>query len=152
MAERAQITKTQAVRDYLETHPEAMSSEIAVALGEQGITITRGHVSNIKTKLSKAQGAVPRRAKKTRKKAARKTTRKKAVVDMAAPAVVEKPVKSADVVTLEQVKRVATAITYMGGHHRVMEVLEVIRELGGVKKFKDVVDAMQSASYDDIPF
>ena len=31
-------------------------------------------------------------------------------------------------------------------------MLEVIKELGGVKKFKDLVEAMTVTSTDDIPF
>jgi hypothetical protein len=35
---------------------------------------------------------------------------------------------------------------------RMTEVLEVIKELGGMKKFKDLAEAMSATSTDDIPF
>jgi hypothetical protein len=35
---------------------------------------------------------------------------------------------------------------------RVTEVLAAIKELGGVKKFKDLAEAMSVTGTDDIPF
>ena len=132
MAKRPEISKTQAVHDYLSTHPEAMSGEIAAALTKQGFEIKPGYVSNIKTKLNKTR--------KTKKKA-----KKQAAPAEAAPAIVEKPAKAGDTFTLEQVQKVAQAIGRIGGQHRVSELLEVIWELGGVKKFKDLAEAMATA-------
>jgi len=40
----------------------------------------------------------------------------------------------------------------MGGFQRVIEVLEIIKEAGGVKKFKDLAEAMTVPSTDEIPF
>ena len=57
MAKKQKVNKTQAVRDYLKTHPKAMSGEIAAALTKQGIKITAGHVANIKTQINKARTA-----------------------------------------------------------------------------------------------
>ena len=71
----------------------------------------------------------------------------------AAPAVVEKPTKPADTITLDHVKKVAQTVKVIGGLPRVLEVLDVIKELGGVKKFKDLAEAMTATdSTDDIPF
>src|SRR5271157_5243159 len=53
-----------------------------------------------------------------------------------APAAVERPTKPNDTITLEQVKKVAQTVKTLGGLQRATEVLEVIRELGGAKKFK----------------
>jgi hypothetical protein len=139
MAKKQVLNKTQAVRDYLATHPGAMSSEIAAALAKQGIKITRGHVANIKTKINKTHKA-------------RKTAKKPAVVVAAAPVAVEKPAKAADAITLDQVKKVSQAMRTLGGFQRVLEVLDVIREMGGVKKFKDLAEAMSVPTMDDIPF
>jgi hypothetical protein len=50
MAKRGKGTKAYAVREYLKQHPEAKSSEVAEALTKQGVTITAGHVANIKSK------------------------------------------------------------------------------------------------------
>ncbi len=70
----------------------------------------------------------------------------------AAPAVVEKPTKPAETITLDHVKKVAQTVKVIGGLPRVLEVLDVIMELGGVKKFKDLAEAMTATSTDDIPF
>jgi len=139
MAKKQKVNKSQAVRDYLKSHPGAMSSEIASALTKQGIKITAGHVANIKTQINKARTA-------------KKAAKKQAAAEAAAPAAVEKPTKAADTVTLDQVKKVAQTIQAIGGFKRVTEVLEVIRELGGVRKFKDLAEAMSATETDDIPF
>ena len=120
MAKKQTVTnKTQAVRDYLKTHPTAKSGEIATALNDQGIKIKPSHVSNIKTKLNKT---------------------KKKPVEEVAPVVAEK--KNGGTITLEQVRKVAQMVKAMGGFQRTTEVLDVIRELGGMKKFKDLAEAM----------
>ena len=59
-----------------------------------------------------------------------------------APAVVEKPATNGSTITLEQVKKVAHTIQTLGGFQRVTEVLAVIKDLGGVKKFKELAEAM----------
>lgn len=141
MAKKQAVTKTQAVRDYLKANPKAMSKEIAAALTKQGIKINAGHVANIKTKINKES-------------ATKKAAKKPAVAVAAAPAVLEKPTNGGTI-TLEQVKKVACTIKTLGGFQRVIEVLEVIKELGGVKKFKDLAEAMsvpETVTDNDIPF
>jgi len=138
MAKKLKVSKTQAVRDYLKAHPEAKSGEIAKALTKQGIKITPNYVSNIKTTINKAG---------SKKKAAKKP----AAVE-AAPTVVETPAKNGGTITLDQVKKVAHTIKTLGGFHRVSEVLDVIKELGGMKKFKDLAEAMAVPETDGIPF
>jgi hypothetical protein len=142
MAKKPQVSKTQAVRDYLKTHPGAMNKEIATALIKQGITITPGHVATIKTIDNKAR-------------AAKKAAKKQAAVEeaaAAAPAVIEKPANSGDTITLERVKKVAQTIKTVGGFKRVIEVLDVIKASGGVKKFRELAEAMSVPETDDIPF
>ena len=51
------MSKTQAVLDYLKTHPAAVPSEIATALNKQSIKITPSYVATIKMKIYKT--AVP---------------------------------------------------------------------------------------------
>ena len=144
MAKRTKISKTQVVYDYLLAHPGAMPVEIVAALKEQGIKMSRMHVSAIKTKLKKT--GAPKKA--TKQPVAAET-----------PVVVEKPTNGGTV-TLEQIKKVAHTITMIGGYWRVTQVLEVIKELGGVKKFRDLAEAMTvtemetatAASTDDLPF
>ena len=142
MAKKPTTNKTQAVRDYLKDHPGAMSKEIAAALTKQGIKINASHVANIKTKINKAN--------KTKKAA-----RKPAVAVAAAPAVppaVEKPTKNGDAITLELVKKVARTIKTIGGFQRMLDVIEVIKESGGVKKFKELAEAMTVTETDAIPY
>ena len=82
MAKKQAVSKTQAVRGYLNAHPGAGCREIAAALEEQGIKITFGHVATIKAVLYET--AAP-----------------------TASPVVEKP---AGTLTLDQIKMVAQAI------------------------------------------
>ena len=69
-----------------------------------------------------------------------------------APVAVEKPAKPADTITLDQVKLVAQTVKSLGGLQRATEVLEVIKELGGAKKFKELAAAISATSTDDVPF
>ncbi len=61
-----------------------------------------------------------------------------------APAVAdpETPAKPASTVTLEQIKAVGQMVKTIGGFRRLHEMLGVIKEVGGVKKFKDLLEAM----------
>ena len=60
----------------------------------------------------------------------------------ATPAPVE---KAANTVTVEQVRAVAQTVKVIGGSDRLNELLGLIRELGGLKKFKELLDAMTVA-------
>jgi short-subunit dehydrogenase involved in D-alanine esterification of teichoic acids len=142
MAKKAKISKTQAVRDYLKDHSGAMNVEIAAALSKQGITITPAHVGTIKTIDKKAHAA---------RKAAKKSAAVEATASVA-PAVVEKPATNGSTITLEQIKKVACTIRTLGGYQRMTEVLDVIKEMGGVKKFRDLAEAMTATAADAIPF
>ena len=135
---KKQVNKSQAVRDYLSAQPDAMPKDVMAALAKEGIKVSRVLVSTVKSKFNKVS---------TAKKAAKKP----AAAVAAAPAVVEKPTNGGTI-TLEQVKKVACTIKTLGGFQRVTEVLEVIKELGGVKKFKDLAEAMSVPATDDIPF
>jgi arginine repressor len=137
MAKKQKANKTQAVRDYLKTHPKAMSGEIATELNKQGIKVTPNYVSNIKTKL-----------KKSRKP--RKAAKQTQIVDTVEVAT-EKPVKNGTL-TLDQVKKVSQLMKTLGGFPRVVEVLDVVRDLGGVKKFKELAAAIAATEPNDMPF
>ncbi|MGA2063312.1 MAG: hypothetical protein ABSG67_22810 [Thermoguttaceae bacterium] len=127
MAKKQKVNKTQTVRGYLKVHPKAMSGEIAAALKKQGIKITPKHVANIKAKINKA-----RTVKKLAKQKAAPVTEPAAPVE-----------KAANTVTVEQVKAVAQTIKAIGGFDRLNELLGLIREVGGLRRFKDLLDAMQ---------
>ena len=139
MPKKQKVNKSQAVRDYVKTHPKAMSGEIATALTKQGIKITPGHVANIKTKINKVRTA-------------KRVAKHQAAVEVAAPAVVENTVKAAATVTLEHVKAVALAVKTLGGSARLYELLGLIKEVGGLKKFKDLLEAISGTETDEIPF
>jgi uncharacterized Zn finger protein (UPF0148 family) len=68
------------------------------------------------------------------------------------PTPAEKPVKAGDTITIEQVKAVAKTIGTIGGFARLNELLGLIREVGGMKKFKDLLEAMSAAEAAPIPF
>jgi arginine repressor len=142
MAKKQAVSKTQAVRDYLKTQPEATRGEIAAALAKQGIKITPSHVANIKSKLKKMRHA--RRAVATKPAAAPTPT----------PATVaaEKPTKNGDTITLDQIRAVAQTVKAVGGSTRLNELLGLIKEIGGVKKFKDLVEAMTVTEVDVVTF
>ena len=137
MAKKPKVNKTQAVKNYLKGHPKAVSSQIAAALTKRGIKITPSYVANIKTNINKT-----RTAKTAVKKRAKAVT--------AAPAVVAK--KPVDTITLEQVRKVTQTIKTLGGYNGLVEMLDVIKELGGVKKFKDLAEAMTVTDPDCVPF
>ncbi len=139
MAKKQKVNKTQAVRDYLKTHPKAMSGEIAAALTKQGIKINAGHVANIKTKINKERPA-------------KKAAVAKPVAAVTASPVIAENGKTAATVTLEHVKAVALTVKTLGGSVRLYELLGLIKEVGGLKKFKDLLEAISGTETDAIPF
>jgi hypothetical protein len=50
-------SKTKAVLDYIKAHPGVGNKEVAEALTKEGIKITAGHVSTIKTQAKKRRRA-----------------------------------------------------------------------------------------------
>lgn len=64
-----------------------------------------------------------------------------------APAIVAeaKPTKAGDAVTIRQVKAVAELVTSVGGFDRCHELLGVIREVGGLRRMKDLLEALAAA-------
>ena len=69
----------------------------------------------------------------------------KAVVEKPAKAVAEKPTKVADAITITQVRTVAELVTLIGGFDRCHEMLGVIRDVGGLKRMKDLLEALAAA-------
>ena len=68
--------------------------------------------------------------------------KRKAPAPETVTATVEKPTKNGDMVTLEQVKAVAQTVRAIGGFGRLNELLGLIRGVGGVRRFKDLSEAM----------
>ena len=71
--------------------------------------------------------------------------KRKAPAPLALTATAEKPTKNGDVVTLEQVKAVAQTVRAIGGFGQLNELLGLIRAVGGVRRFKDLSEAMSLA-------
>ncbi len=141
---RKPVNTTQVVLDYLKANPGALSEEIAAARRRQRLKGPPAHAAGINS-----QGT------KTRRRTAKPAVKKRATTGAAVPlssAVAEKPAKAGDAVTLDQVKKVARAIHAMGGIQRVSSVLAVIRELGGVKKFADLAEAMSATAAEANPY
>jgi hypothetical protein len=61
---------------------------------------------------------------------------------VAVAAALEAPVKAGNAITLAQIRAVGNMVKTLGGFKRLHEMLSVIREVGGPKKFKDLLDAM----------
>ncbi len=100
MAKKREFNKTQAVKDYLKTHHKAKAAEIAEALGKQGITITTGHVANIKSKLKRLHGARKGRRGRVRPGMAEAPE----VAGEAAATAAGRPLRPGEHVTLDQIK------------------------------------------------
>ena len=140
MAKHRRGEKTAAVSEYLEAHPGAGPKEIVAALAKQRIKITTAHASNIKGKLLK--GGTARRCQErgeeiggSRGTVSRGEAGQAQRHDHAGAGQEGRP-HDQDARRLEACP----------------EVLEVIKELGGVKKFKDLAEAMTVTGADAIPF
>ena len=136
MAKKRKVNKTQAVRDYLKTHPDAKNGEIAAALTKNGVKVSPNYVATIKSKVNKSRPA---------KKAAKP---RKTPVAGAVAAEPETTAKAGATVSLEHVKAVALTIKTLGGSTRLNELLGLIKDVGGVKKFKDLLEAMSVPEVD----
>ena len=140
MAKKPKVNKTQAVKEYLKANPKAKNQAVADALAKKGITLSANYVATIKTQIKKAS---------TAKKAAKPVAAVPATPVVAEP---EKNGKAAATVTLEHVKAVALTVKTLGGSVRLYELLGLIKEVGGVKKFKDLLEAISGTETDAIPF
>jgi hypothetical protein len=132
MAKKQKVNKTQAVKEYLKANPTAKNQAVADALAKKGITLSANYVATIKTNINKARTA--------KKAAVAKPVA--AVPAVQATVEPEKNGKTAATVTLEHVKAVALTVKTLGGSVRLYELLALIKEVGGLKKFKDLLDAM----------
>jgi uncharacterized Zn finger protein (UPF0148 family) len=62
-----------------------------------------------------------------------------------APEPVAAEKKAGDTVTFEQIRAVTQTVQVIGGFARLNELLGLIKEVGGVKKFKDLLEAMSAS-------
>ena len=65
-----------------------------------------------------------------------------AAVAQPAAAAEEKPARPGDAITIEQIRQVGQMVRIIGGFDRLNEMIGVIREVGGLKRFKDLLEAM----------
>lgn len=135
---KEKVNKSQAVRDYVRANRQATNKEVADALTKKGIEVTANYVATIKTKA---------KAKRLARKAAAP-----AAPETSAPAAAPAAVKPGDTITIDQIKKVAQTVKTIGGFARLHEMLAVIKEVGGPKKFKDLLEAMAATEKDAIPF
>lgn len=128
MPRTKQVNKREAVQEYLNQNPGATSTVIAEALNKKGIKITVNYAANIKTTLNKLG----------RKKKGAKSEPTAAVAAHEA-----EPVKVNGTLTVQNVKAVAETVKTIGGFGQTKEMLGVIKDVGGLKKFRDLMDAME---------
>jgi hypothetical protein len=75
MAEKPEVNKSQAIRDFYKANPKAKTSEVIDALGKKGIMVTTGLVTNVKSTHNKKHAA--KKAAKSQAAGATTTTAKK---------------------------------------------------------------------------
>lgn len=63
------VSKSEKIRDYIKSNPEAGPKAVADALTSKGIKVTPGHVSVIKNKMTKKAKAIKVKAKAIKVKA-----------------------------------------------------------------------------------
>ncbi len=71
MAEKPEVNKSEAIRNYYKKNKKATAQEVVDALAKQGITVTVGLITNVKSTHNKKQAA-----KRAAKKAAKVTEKK----------------------------------------------------------------------------
>ena len=135
MAKKKGVNKFKTVLDYWHQHPKATAAEVAEALTKQGIDITVNYIYTIRAKSRKPaeQKAAPQ--------VAAKAASQPATAQPVAPAP-EKRTEPAGTITLQHIKAVAQTVKAMGGFDRLNELVAVIREVGGLRRFKELLEAI----------
>jgi hypothetical protein len=98
MATKQAVNKTQTIRDYLDAHPAATSTETVAALNKQGIKVTLNHVATIKMIDGAEKEAPPEKTADTLTfdqikmlaQAIRRIRQREAEAETAVPPIVEK--------------------------------------------------------------
>lgn len=111
---KARGNKSQAIRDYLASNPNATAKEIVPALKKQGLTVTAGLVNNVESTSGPKRG----RKKRGRKKSGRKK----------GPARARRTTGSSrlSLADLQEAKRLADQL---GGVQEARAALEALEEL-----------------------
>lgn len=64
-AGKKSVNKSKAIRDYAKSHPDDGPSAIAEALGKQGITVTAGFVSTVRSNDKRKAGGNGRKGRRS---------------------------------------------------------------------------------------
>ncbi len=110
------VNKAQAIRDYLQMHPEATATIVIPALAKEGITVSSALVSNTRSRLKKAGASKKSATKKrvARKKATRKTVTRPSVSALSAK-------------DLFEAKTLVDKLGSIDGARKAIETLEQLR-------------------------
>ena len=93
-------------------------------MAKQGIKITAAYVANIKSGMKKSRKAA------------------KTPAPQPAPVATERPLANGDTVSVAQIKTIVETAKAMGGFDRINELLGLIQEVGGMRKFKNLVEVL----------
>ncbi len=171
MAEKPEVNKSEAIRNYYKSNPKAKTKEVVDALAKQGITVTVGLVTNVKSTHNKKQAA-KRAAKKAAAseaktvekqsevnksqairdylKANRKTTAQEVVDALAKQGItvtvgLVTNVKSKSKKRCRAVKQVVAAVAPTGiGVKEIKEALTFIKATGSVAVAKQALAAAEA--------
>lgn len=141
MADEKKVNKSEAIRNYLKTNPEAGPKEVKEALGKQGIEVSDGLVSNIKHKLANPDGSKSSKGRQTR------STELTASELLQAVEVVN-GAGGADSVR-SVLDTCESLVKELGGFDRVRQALDLIDKFGG--KSTPVAAAAEPAAAEQKP-
>ena len=134
MAEKAEVNKSQAIRDHFKVNPKAKAQEVVDALASHGITVSVGLVRIVKSKHNKAHAA--KRAAKSEAKAVGKkpeVNKSQAVRDYLKA---NKKARNAEVVAALAKDGITITANYVGNikatHNKDRRAVRTVVAKGGV--------------------
>ena len=123
-AGRKKVSKSQAVRDYLKSNPDAMPVAVSEALKKKGIDDAPSLVSQFKNQMKpQAPIAATAPTPPEQKPVAKATTAK------TAKAAQGSTLTKQDELTASDLLKVKEIVDQLGGRQRVQEALQILREL-----------------------
>lgn len=117
--------KSAAIREYLDSNPDAKPREIVDALKAQGVDVTPAFVSTIKSKSGAASAPKKRRGRPARAAAAPRTQRR-----TAKPAATRAP-RSNDSVSVDSLIRAKKLAEELGGVEKARAALSALEKITG---------------------
>lgn len=117
--------KSQAIRDYYAANPKAKPLEVSAALAKQGIHVTAGFVSTVKsTTITKKKG--PKKSAKSGASASKSVARRGRP-----PVTAKKKETSSNEVSLDSLLQVKKIVEEMGGVQDAKNALMALEKLMG---------------------